>query len=79
MSRPPEGRLHTERFVRKLLELGYTYRGENKLTRKYRKGGMEFVYVPKRELVAVSWARAALRKCGEPDAAVAAFIQAARD
>lgn len=69
--------LKVDRFTKKLREMGYEYRAENRTTRTW-KHGQHRVYVPKKAMLSEKWVSATLRQCGATEQEVGDFIRAAK-
>lgn len=63
--------------VRKLRELGYTFKGrcQSERNEKWRKAGStHFVFLPRQDWLSELWVRSTLRQCGATPAEIEAFL-----
>jgi hypothetical protein len=74
----PEGYLLTERFLKKLEEFGYSYRGENKVTKTFKAAGKDTIFVRKSMSVSEGFVKQHLRKLGQTEEAIMLFIATAK-
>ena len=71
-----------KQFVKKLRELGYSFKGRTKSERneKYRKSGStHFVMLPRQDLLSELWVRSTLKMCGVSPAEIELFINGGKE